>query len=169
MEQEGSQAIESIGFLAVVEHQHGLFGGYLVLNAAGRPLEFHCTAPVKANRAQEILYGPTLKPYLYGEQIGLTLVEKSKLKVPLVLTDCESVLALRHLVDFPVALVADEQDEFPRLSTFAMAGHVLAMEAEFQADRRMLSVALQTIAERLDLDEPFQRIHEAIGEAQRAA
>ena len=54
-----------LGFLTVVEHAElGLLGGYLLLNAAGRPLEFHCTAPVKPNRAQEILYGPTLRPYL---------------------------------------------------------------------------------------------------------
>ena len=46
----------ALGFLTVVEHpQYGLFGGYLVLNLAGRPLEFHCTAPIKPNRAQEIL------------------------------------------------------------------------------------------------------------------
>ena len=58
----------AIGFLTVVdEPAHGLFGGYLILNPAGRPVEFHCTAPVKPNRAQEILYGTTLKPYLYGE------------------------------------------------------------------------------------------------------
>jgi hypothetical protein len=57
----------ALGFLAVVEHElHGLFGGYLLLNATGRPLEFHCTAPVRPNRAQQILYGPTLEPYLYG-------------------------------------------------------------------------------------------------------
>ena len=59
-----------MGFLTVVEHpEFGLFGGYLLLNWAGRPLEFHCTAPLKPNRAQEILYGPTLEPFLYGEQM----------------------------------------------------------------------------------------------------
>ena len=64
----------ALGFLTVVEHpQYGLFGGYLMLNTAGRPLEFHCTAPIKPNRAQEILYGPTLEAFLYGEQIGQTL------------------------------------------------------------------------------------------------
>ena len=65
----------ALGFLTVLDHpQHGLMGGYLVLNAAGRPLEFHCTAPVKPNRAQQILYGPTLEPFLYGEQIGQALI-----------------------------------------------------------------------------------------------
>ncbi len=59
----------------------------MLLNAAGRPLEFHCTAPVKPNRTQEILYGPMLKPYLYGEQIGQTLLAKSKLMPVVVCTD----------------------------------------------------------------------------------
>ena len=74
-----SKSLPDIGFMTVVESaEHGFFGGYLVLNHTGRPLEFHCTAPVRPNRAQEILYGPTLKPYLYGEQIGKTLWSQTK-------------------------------------------------------------------------------------------
>jgi hypothetical protein len=100
----GSRA--AIGFLTVLEHpQHGLFGGYLLLNLAGRPLEFHCTAPVKPNRAQQILYGPTLEAFLYGEQIGHTLLEQAKAEPLLVCTDREPVLAVRDLVSLPVALV----------------------------------------------------------------
>ena len=96
----------AIGFLTVIEHpQHGLFGGYLVLNLAGRPLEFHCTAPIKPNRAQQILYGPTLESFLYGEQIGSTLLGHAKTSPLLVCTDREPVLSLRDLVDMPVALV----------------------------------------------------------------
>ena len=45
--------VGALGFLTVLEHEHlGLVGGYLILNTAGRPLEFHCTAPVKPNRAR---------------------------------------------------------------------------------------------------------------------
>jgi hypothetical protein len=100
------QSKPAIGFLTVMEHpQHGLFGGYLVLNLAGRPLEFHCTAPVKPNRAQQILYGPTLESFLYGEQIGATLLGHAKTKPLVVCTDCEPVLSLGELVDLPVALV----------------------------------------------------------------
>ena len=69
-----------LGFLTVVENETlGLIGGYLLLNAAGRPLEFHCTAPVKPSRTQEILYGPTLRPYLLAEVIGQALVAGSEL------------------------------------------------------------------------------------------
>src|SRR5262245_21892116 len=61
----GDKRSTAIGFYTVVAHeQHGLFGGLLVLNRNGRPLEFHCTAPLKPNRAQEILYGATLESYL---------------------------------------------------------------------------------------------------------
>src|SRR5437868_9981449 len=99
----------TIGFLTVVEHdQHGLMGGYLVLNAAARPLEFHCTAPVKPNRAQQILYGPTLTPYLYGEQIGQTLLAKGG-QTPLVIcTDVEPALCMRQFAAAPVVLVLPE-------------------------------------------------------------
>src|SRR5438477_8506074 len=96
----------TLGFLTVVRHaQHGLFGGYLVLNAAGRPLEFHCTAPVKPNRAQQILFGPTLEPYLYGEQIGQALLGKGGVEPGVVCTDLSPVLAVRDYTAVPVALV----------------------------------------------------------------
>src|SRR5688572_20978022 len=106
----------ALGFLTVVEHaQHGLFGGYLVLNLAGRPLEFHCTAPVKPNRAQQILYGPTLEPYLYGEQIGQALVAKCELEILVLCTDRPAALAVRGFVPLPTVFVdtgvEDDVDE----------------------------------------------------------
>ncbi len=95
-----------IGFLTVIsDPRAGLFGGYLVLNWAGRPLEFHCTTPVKPNRAQQILYGPSLEPYLYGEQIGRTLLSKSQHPPMFVCTDVPAALAARPYVDWPLVLV----------------------------------------------------------------
>ncbi len=102
----------ALGFLTVLEHeQHGLVGGYLILNAAGRPLEFHCTAPVKPSRAQQILFGRTLQPYLYGEQIGQTLLAKGSLEPLVVCTNVELALSVRPFVDLPVALVLSEWPE----------------------------------------------------------
>ena len=111
MESVKSNPKPVIGFLTVVEHpQHGLFGGYLILNMAGRPVEFHCTAPVKPNRAQEILYGPTLDAFLYGEQIGSTLLGHAKSSAAAILTDREPVLALGELTELPVALVLPPEE-----------------------------------------------------------
>ncbi|MHB0955080.1 MAG: hypothetical protein ACYC0X_01745 [Pirellulaceae bacterium] len=102
----GQKSLPAIGFLTVTrDDEQGLLGGYLVLNFLGRPLEFHCTAPVRPNRAQEILYGPTLEPYLYGERIGQALLEKSKAAPQVVLTDCPAVMVARLFAPTPMVLI----------------------------------------------------------------
>lgn len=178
--------VGALGFLTVVEHeQHGLFGGYLVLNANGRPLEFHCTAPVKPNRAQEILYGPTLRPYLYGEQIGQALISKTQAKPLAVFTDLSPVLAAREFVSLPVVLVLDEQADIgngeqaagrklrtdphvqAELVNFQVGRNRLAVSAPHEQDHADLAERLAALADRFDLTEPFERIRNAIEEAQR--
>ncbi len=111
MSQQRAKRSEAIGFLTVIDYpQHGLFGGYLVLNTAGRPLEFHCTAPIKPSRAQKILYGPTLEPYLYGEQIGQTLIGQAEVEPLLVCTDVVPALEAASYVSMPVLLVDGASD-----------------------------------------------------------
>jgi hypothetical protein len=105
----------ALGFLTVVaDPQYGLCGGYLILNPAGRPLEFHCTTPIKPNRAQEILYGPTLQSFLYGEQIGRTLIQQGGESPLVVFTDVEPVLCARDFVPMPLALVPSTEEEGER-------------------------------------------------------
>jgi len=181
----------ALGFLTVVEHpQYGLFGGYLVLNNAGRPLEFHCTAPIKPNRAQEILYGPTLESFLYGEQIGQTLINQASLPPLLICTDRAPALAVREHVSTPVVLVLPPEGETvvteqagesgrvlrldaahhggPRLVTFRLGRNRLALPERADEDRRLITERLAELAESFDLAEPFQRIRDAIEEAQQA-
>ncbi|HEY2840205.1 MAG TPA: hypothetical protein VGJ26_13705 [Pirellulales bacterium] len=97
------------GFLTVVQQpSQGLVGGYLLLNAQARPLEFHCTAPVRASRTQEILYGPTLDPYLYGEQIGRTLFQACQQQPTAIFTDRPAALSAAEHSAAPVWLVLGE-------------------------------------------------------------
>jgi hypothetical protein len=97
-----------LGFLTAIEiPDRGYVGGLLVTNHFGRPLEFQCTAPLKPNRTQEILYGPTLVPYVLGDLIGRTLIEKVGVKPHIVLTERQELLGLRELVQIPVACVDD--------------------------------------------------------------
>ena len=161
------QPVSTLGFLSVIEHESlGLFGGLLVLNAAGRPIEFHCTAPLKPSRAQQILYGPTLEPYLYGEQIGLSLLTKASAPPPLVLTDVRAVLAVREFVEMPVVLVVNQRASSEGQS-FSHGGNRLLVEGSRLEDQASAAHILSEIAESFDLLEPFGRIHEAIQEAQR--
>jgi hypothetical protein len=189
----------SLGFLTVVEHpEHGLFGGYLLLNQAGRPLEFHCTAPIKPNRAQQILYGPTLEPYLFGEQIGQTLLAKSKIEPVVVCTDREAALAVRAFVSIPVALVLERENKAvaqelpvkeplhdatgrtfrvdaahathpPHGRAFVVGDNRLAVSQQTPDDQEQVAQRLAELPETFDLMEPFQRIREAIEEAQRGS
>jgi hypothetical protein len=180
----------ALGFLTVIEDpQQGLFGGYLILNMAGRPLEFHCTAPIQPNRAQQILYGPTLQPYLFGEQIGQTLFNKAKTQPLVLLADREPALAVREYIDVPVVLVlpgeeasaASIDSNSPEklwrvdvghagglpLTTFRLGRNRLAVPDRLPADRQLVAERLSDLAESFDLAEPFQRIREAIEEARR--
>src|SRR5258708_34263760 len=101
----GKQEQLRLGFLTAIEvSDKGFVGGLLVTNHNGRPLEFQCTVPIKANPTQEILYGPTLAPFILGELIGGTLVEKSGIKPQLILTDQLQSLELRNHIHRPVAL-----------------------------------------------------------------
>lgn len=187
MSARDGKSMPAFGFVTVVQHdQYGLFGGLLLLDAGGRPLEFHCTAPLKTNRAQEILFGRTLEPYLYGEQIGRSLVAAAREKPQVICTDCEPMLALRAHVEMPVVLVepgapsedastpsanvepADRPRTCTRLVHFAIENQSVALAAETADEQPIVSQRLQPFAARLDLNEPFARIREALEEAQRA-
>jgi hypothetical protein len=164
-----------LSFLTVMDlNPHGLLGGFLVLNLAGRPLEFHCTVPMKPSRAQQILYGPTLEPFLYGEQIGAALVRKAT-RIPLVvLIDQPAALAVREHIDLPTAIVAasaltDSNSPPARTSELLIGDRRLFISNRFASDRELIAQRLTAIDELFDLSEPFGRIREAIEEAYRSS
>jgi hypothetical protein len=176
----------TFGYLSALETvEHGFFGGYLLIARSGRPLEFHCTSPVRPNRAQQILYGPTLRPCLLGEQIGGTLVEKAAIKPQLVLTDQAAVLSLRSQIDVPIVYVvglADlESNRVPDAESastvatgtvveprrFNLNGNSCELARGYESEKEMVAMLLTDLAQHVELMEPFGRIHEAIREAQR--
>ena len=193
MPASGSKSLAVLGFLTVVDRgAEGLFGGYLLLNEHGRPLEFHCTAPVLPNRAQEILYGRTLKPYLYGEQIGQTLLDSAKAKPLWVCVDSAATLAARDFAACPLVLIGDADAAFdsadaaPRLAAairssnsarenltglvrFPLGRHEAAARYDYAADKEQVIQHWRENFAELDLAEPFGRIREAIEEARRGA
>jgi hypothetical protein len=180
----------TFGYLSTVRTaEHGYFGGYLIISPLGRPLEFHCTSPIRPNRAQEILFGPTLEPYLLGEQIGGTLVQAAKLTPHVVFTDQRAMLAARPQSPVPMAFLAARHREQLALvdgkqqrcaprhcvspadgrvdQLFSIGEYDLEVAAAFGSDRDEITQALGSTKPTWDLAEPFGRIHEAIWEAQR--
>lgn len=172
-----SNSLPAFGFLSVVEdQQHGFFGGYLVLSQLGRPLEFHCSTPILPSKAQRILYGPTLRSFVLGELIGQTLVKKSQLAVEAVLTDDREMLGLGLFWQGNLAWVSQQEQNSVGLGqslsdspTCEIDGYRLIGSSTCGWTSESLGELLTPLVSYVDLAEPFQRIREAIEEAQRVS
>ena len=174
MPPESANSLSAFGFLTVLEDpQHGFFGGYLVLSELGRPLEFHCSTPVYPNEAQKILYGASLRPYVLGEIIGQTLVAKGQLAVQAVVTDVEEMLSLTLFRDEKMVCVEPQgsasgyQAQEANVPEFALGNYRLFGTSTCAWRPEQLAAAMAPLCSHVELTEPFQRIREAIREAQR--
>ncbi len=175
--------------------EYGYFGGYLIVSLLGRPLEFHCTAPVQPSRAQKILYGPTLEPFLLGEQIASALLEVTKLTPGLILANCEATLHARPRTGIPMVLLCANADRplevLPQIpgstdvasassavrgrvgqaaatnGIFSVASSHFQLPLGHESEQDEVNHLLTELARQVDLAEPFDRIEEAIREAQR--
>lgn len=166
--------LTNLGFLTVLHEANGYLGGYLVTNVWGRPLEFRLSSAVQPNRVQQILYAATLEPYLCADLIGKTLIDKTAVPVQLVVTDRETVLELRHKVEYPVVWLAPIDEA----RTVSAQGGVEVMPPQagrgpllchprFPNDVAQTRALLGQLDSGFDLVEPFVRIREAIGEARK--
>ncbi len=168
-----------LGFLSVTGSENqGLVGGLLILNEVGRPVEFHCTAPVRPNRAQEILYGSALPGFLYGEQISQTLIKHIKSSVVAVLTDQIQVLLAQKDIDYPVIYINKKEKSSEETAVLSDNSHSLKSIELGKAkgliqdskDKNFMEANLffEKNFGAIDPIEPFERIRNAIDEAQRS-
>ncbi|MBR2692731.1 MAG: hypothetical protein IKE69_00810 [Thermoguttaceae bacterium] len=187
-----SDPSEYLGFLSVSEtSSRGFLGGFLILNRSGHPIEFHCTVPVHANRAQEILYGETLGSFLCAQQIAPSLYKHKKTSVAAVITDAPLLLSFAPALDVPLILLLDPMPAgirtalpgviSPRLDEICAIGRTdpaLWQESEDEGIRYMLraenskpsvSQKLRPFRKLIDLTEPFDRIYLAVKESQKGA
>ena len=169
-EEDGGSAL---CFVTVLEAGDlGFVGGLLMLNALGRPLEFHCTAPVKPSREHEILYGNTLRPHLFGERLSQALLDKSALIPALIVTDLSDVMTVKpHEQSTLVQLVSGELESHGALdpNSVALERHVpWRIVGETREDAVRAHDLIAGCAGIIPW-EPFDRIREALGEAAKTA
>lgn len=177
-----SSASLPIGFLTVISVDGlGYCGGYLLINRLGRPVEFHCTAPVAENRTQRILYGRTYPSYLYCDQIGRALVAKARQEVVAVVTDLAELTEMRESLEPPLLwLRGDEVKEEESTGgqnakrpvdrdLLEVGPHRLEFLSGAAMQRSPAAEACRRLCEAsIPLEEPFERIRQAIDEAQAA-
>lgn len=153
-----------LGFLAAIEAQDRAFvGGLLVTDRFGRPFEFQCTTPVKPNRTQELLYGPTLVPFILADLLGNALLDRVGVKPTLVFAQRHELLSLRSLIQTPIASL----EPVPKTScpTIQIGLHTWYLAPEHPDDVDSIrKVTAKLIADDADLKEPLDRVSEALRE-----
>lgn len=159
-----------LGFLTAVDLQDGGFvGGLLVTDRFGRPLEFQCTTPVRANRTQELLYGPTLEPFILGDLIGKALTDRISIKPTVLMTDRPEMLPLRLQVEIPVLCLSQSAVTHSGAS-LESAGRVtlgtnsFVVHDEFPEDANAAAELGKPIDRSAELSEPIERVAEALKE-----
>ena len=149
----------------------GAVGGLLLVNQTGRPVEFHCTSPVTTTRTQEILFGQTLDRYLFCEQIARALADELKQKPTFFLTNVSELIEFRSQIETPVVYVRKIEN----------GGQEPAHPPQFEIDGRAvylmhgaqsvdgLETSLRAFHRTVPIDEPFERIAQALEEAHAVA
>jgi hypothetical protein len=167
---ERNQPVDRFGFITIIDvPELGYAGGLLIVSPTGRPIEFHCTPPVSENRTQRILYGQTYRGFLFNDQIASSLVEKSKLRPQLLVTDRVELLSLAEIVNAPVALLCGPENPVNRVTGVPVGDeHIVAPEDNSDLKSWVTKACIE-FTKSLPLVEPFERIQSAIEEAQSVA
>ena len=170
------KSVTCVGYLSVLEEDIGQIGGLLLLNVQARPVEFHCTAPVKPSRAQQVLYGVTLQAYVI-EQIAATLIAKTKLSPTFIATDRREVWLSQTESSIPTIFVpaTDTVSDSEQIRSygssrtsgvgFDVAGVEVFVATERSADKSLVTDFWSEHGQGLEFCEPFDRIREALAEA----
>lgn len=188
---KGGIRAENLGYLTIMGDEiRGLVGGFLIVNRLGCPVEFHCSAPIRPNRAQEILYGATLRPFLYGRQIATALLRKGKTGCFAIFTESPEVAVIQESLATPLLIVlsnekspSSENGSEEERTKRAIPGFNSSQWHSFQKgefrfalfERFLENGVLPTEIEQnlsqfqkaIDLVEPFERIALAIEESQK--
>ncbi|MFN6206230.1 MAG: hypothetical protein ACK49R_07310 [Planctomycetota bacterium] len=176
MESGSSSSLNRLAFLTVLEiPEVGSCGGMLILNQWGRPVEFHCTAPLTPTRTQEVLFGTTLKSFLFCEQIAAALLEQTKQPPQLILVDRPELLDFHAQTELPLLLISREPQPLPnrvwngRVSVPRKIEDWEVVAVIPPGEELPVFAAAEDFASQLPLDEPFERIRSAMEEAHAVA
>lgn len=137
----------------------GLVGGALVVDGRGRPVEFHCTDTLTVSRAEQILYGTTLETYLFCDRIAASIMPRLG-KVAMVLVDRPELCPLARELSLPVVFVP--RSVLPETASEGQAATFTNLSSSPQED---IEAAMASLQRYIPLDEPFERIVEALREA----
>ena len=153
-----------LAFIEVAIFSDGsIRGGILTTDIETRPFEFRVTSPIRPTQVQQILYGASLKDYVYGELICAPLVKATKEKLSAVLTKDSFLIAIRPIVPTPVIFIhSGGTQESDGIKPVSFSSH-----RNFQNELAFAKTILTPIIQKHDLLEPFERLRLALHEIHR--
>ena len=154
-----------LAFIDVTVFSDGsIRGGILTTDIETRPFEFRVTSPIKPTQVQQILYGASLKDYVYGELICVPLVKATKEKLSIVLIKENYLITMRPLVSVPIILVNLNGAQIgDGLKPVNLSSH-----RNFQNELSFAQTILTPVMQKHDMLEPFERLKLALNEVHRA-
>ena len=169
----------SIGYvlsLSVAEQVY--MGGAMVTDAAGLPLEFRYTEPVRATKLQRVLYGDVLEKYIHGDVIAANLIGRLEQKPEIFLVaDAALLPMLQAAGKKSAALVAvhvpplkeygaeqdgNDNDFLLQLSDNGSPVRVRLAPGTETARRTEIARALTDVGRTMDPVEPLERVEAAV-------
>jgi hypothetical protein len=109
---------------------------------------------------------------LFCDQIGASLIEKARTQPSAYVTDQVDMLPLSETVDVPVLLLPSEPQTIENridLNHFKLNDRRLWFHSLFGEPTEPMQDLCQQFTRTLPIDEPLERIREAISEAQAVA
>lgn len=153
-----------LAFMDVILFSDGAIrGGILTTDIETRPYEFRITSAIKPTQLQQMLYGTSLKDYVYGELICAPLIKATKEKISFVLTKERYIMEVRPLVAVPIVLMS-YNDKAAGDGAKSMS---FQMHKDYSTELSQAKVILTPITQKLDLMEPFERLKLALNEVHR--
>jgi len=154
-------------------------GGAMVTDAAGLPLEFRYTEPVRATKLQRILYGDVLEKYIHGDVIAANLIGRLEQKPDLFLVADPALLEaaagagkkaiqlsgsrVPPLKEFGAWQDVSESEYFLQLSDSGSPVRVrLPTHPPDPALRAEVTRLLTEVGRAMDLTEPLDRVAAAV-------
>jgi hypothetical protein len=153
-----------LAFMDVILFSDGAIrGGILTTDIETRPYEFRITSAIKPTQLQQMLYGTSLKDYVYGELICAPLIKATKEKINFVLTQERYIMEVRPLVAVPIVLMSyNDKAVGDGLKPISFQVH-----KDYSTELSHAQMVLTPITQKLDLMEPFERLKLALNEVHR--
>jgi hypothetical protein len=161
-----------LGFVDIAVFPDGsIRGGILITDIDTRPYEFRVTSPVKPTQLQQVLYGSSLREYVYGELICAPLVKSSKEKLSLVMVKETNLLAIRDTQEISVPVILIRQEPKAIKSEDGKEGIkpvTILAHKKYPGEEGWAQTILSPIMQLHDLFEPFERVHTALAEVHKS-